>query len=103
MLMDADFEPWNRDVLDEIPDIDELRKYADETIGPFLRMSTVMMLDDRETLTAKIQSEEDAEMFMEFVEDTGAVIEGLQGFVDTMTAARGRVMVALVRSGHAEP
>ncbi len=93
---DATFEAWTEDVLDDLPNRDELREYIDG-VGVYLRMATVMMLDDDKELEAKIQTEEDAETFVGFVEEIAPKIEGLNGFVETMRGASARVACAIAR------
>ncbi len=90
------FEPWTKDALDELPNREEMRDYADG-VGTCLRMCAVLMLDDDEQLAAKIKTDEDAESFVEFVEGVATKINGLDGFVEAMRGAIGRVSVALAR------
>jgi hypothetical protein len=90
------FEAWTEDVLDDLPNRDELREFIDG-VGVYLRLATVLMLNDDKTLAAKIQTDEDAENFVEFVEAIAPKIEGLNGFVETMRGASARVACAIAR------
>ncbi len=90
------FEPWTKDALDELPNREEMRDYADG-VGTYLRMCVVLMLDDDEQLAAKIKMDEDAEDFVELVEGVAAKVSGLDGFVEVMRGAIARISVALAR------
>ena len=90
------FEAWTEDVLDDVPNRDEMRDYADG-VGTYLRMCVVMMLNDDEQLAATIKTEEDAENIVEFVEGVASKIDGLSGFVDTMRGTVARLSVAIAR------
>ena len=90
------FEPWTKDALDELPNREEMRDYADG-VGTYLRMCVVLMLDDDEQLAAKIKTDEDADTFVEFVEGVATKINGLEGFVEAMREAVARVSVAVAR------
>ena len=48
-------------------------------------------------IEAKIQTEEDAETFVGFVEEIAPKIEGLNGFVEAMSGASARVACAIAR------
>ena len=95
-MAECTFEPWTKDALDELPNREEMRDYADG-VGTCLRICVVLMLDDDEQLAAKIKTDEDAENFVEFVEGVAAKISGLDGFVEAMRGAIARVSIAVAR------
>ncbi len=90
------FDAWTEDALDDLPNNDEITAWALD-LGIYLRMCTVIMLNDDESLSAKVKTWKDCNNNLELLESITAKLEGLNGFSDVLTGAVGRLAIASAR------